>query len=292
MKITELIESYYLEISSSLKPLSVAKIKNVVKVHILPFFSSSDIPLSVNDINSWKAWILEKKLSDTYNRSIFVTLSTIFNFAYRVYDIPNVMHRCKNFKRTSAPFKANIYTLEQFSVFCSNITNLEHLVFFNILYFCGLRRGETLALTWDDVYDDHIIVNKTLSKGVLGTPKTLNSYREIFIPKFIYGLLRKLHEKTKRKFLFKLKEATIDRLNRKYAQLANLHRIRIHDFRHSHITYLMYSDISLMAICQRSGHKDRTMVLNRYSHLISSEQRKVIEQIQKDYEKNIKKNNP
>ena len=292
MTINELIESYYLEIESTLKPLSVAKMKNIVNLHILPFFNARTLPFSVDQVNSWKLWILEKGFSDTYNRAIFVCLSTILNFGFRAFDIPNIMHRCKNFKKMRKSFQAKIYTLDEFLKFSSVISNIEHKAFFSLLFYCGLRRGEALALTWDDVFTNRIVVNKTLTKGILGTPKTESSYRDVFIPEFIYELLEKLHQKSSRKFLFKLKETTIDRLNRKYSTLANLNRIRIHDFRHSHITYLMYQNFTLMAICQRSGHKDKEMVLNRYSHLLSSEQVKISNKIEQDFESFIKKNNP
>ena len=83
--------------------------------------------------------------------------------------------------------------------------------------------------------------------------------------------------------IFNFKETTIDRHNRKYALLANLPRIRIHDFRHSNITYLTYKNFTPMEICERTGHKDKTIIVNKYSHLINTYQKQIVDCIDKDF---------
>ena len=54
------------------------------------------------------------------------------------------------------------------------------------LYYMGLRRGELLAIKWDDVdlSNKTITINKTFSTktNTITTPKTKNSYRTITMP--------------------------------------------------------------------------------------------------------------
>lgn len=285
MTFLELYNSYLLECKANLKVSSVNKIKNIVELHILPYLKNEILPLTVDKINSWKILIKNKNLSDTYIRSIYTYLSCIFNFGYRVYNIENTLHRTKNFKRTKPEFVPKIYTLEQFKKYLSVITNLEERIFFSILFFCGLRKGELLALKWTDFLDNYLVINKTFSKGKEGSPKTISSNRIIYLPTKIIEDLTLLKNKVKkvRTRIFNFKETTIDRHNRKYALLAGLPRIRIHDFRHSNITYLTYKKFTPMEICERTGHKDKTIIVNKYSHLINTYQKQIVDCIDKDF---------
>ena len=56
---------------------------------------------------------------------------------------------------------------------------LKNLVAF--LFFTGMRQGEVIALTWDDIDMDHMVINvdKRIKKGVKDTPKTISSIRKV-----------------------------------------------------------------------------------------------------------------
>ena len=45
----------------------------------------------------------------------------------------------------------DFYTPEEFNKFISFVDHTVYNAFFTILYFCGLRKGEALALLWGDV---------------------------------------------------------------------------------------------------------------------------------------------
>ena len=64
----------------------------------------------------------------------------------------------------------------------------KKFVFFRLLAFSGMRRGECLALTWEDINfkENTIVINKTISQGinhyqVINPPKTKKSMRKIII---------------------------------------------------------------------------------------------------------------
>jgi len=48
----------------------------------------------------------------------------------------------------------------------------------------GMRRGELIALTWDDInwVEHKISVNKSFYKGRITTPKTATSIRKVDMP--------------------------------------------------------------------------------------------------------------
>lgn len=74
--------------------------------------------------------------------------------------------------------------------------NYPNYYAFEVLYWCGLREGEMLALTLDDIDLDQggISVTKTYQRAgrrdVVSTPKTPSSVRKISMPAFLCDELR------------------------------------------------------------------------------------------------------
>lgn len=89
---------------------------------------------------------------------------------------------------TGKPYYVNSYTEHR-----DMPTQLK--VFYHIALFCGLRKGEILALHWNDIeLDKHVLhVSKTAAKSKDGLickePKTKNSVRTVPIPKQVVPLL-------------------------------------------------------------------------------------------------------
>ena len=63
--------------------------------------------------------------------------------------------------------------------------------------------------------------------------------------------------------------------------MANVKQIRIHDFRHSHVSLLIKMGIDPLYIKERLGHKDVTTTLNIYAHLLPSRQREIVNLLEK-----------
>ena len=56
---------------------------------------------------------------------------------------------------------------------------------------------------------------------------------------------------------------------------AGLKRIRIHDLRHSHASYLIEQCVDATIIKERLGHNDIKITLNTYGHLYPNRQREL-----------------
>ncbi len=75
---------------------------------------------------------------------------------------------------------------------------LQFKVLFNLAIFGGFRRGELLALTWDDIDFDNSIISITKSasyipgKTEIKAPKTDSSIRKVSMPQSVMKLLREL----------------------------------------------------------------------------------------------------
>lgn len=73
-----------------------------------------------------------------------------------------------------------------------------------------------------------------------------------------------------------LRDSSINNRNEHYAKVANLPKIRIHDFRHSHASLLANEGINIQEIARRLGHAKIEMTWNTYSHLYPREEERAL----------------
>lgn len=73
-----------------------------------------------------------------------------------------------------------------------------------------------------------------------------------------------------------LSPTTIARKKDNYCKEAGVKKIRIHDFRHSHVSLLISKGVPITAISKRLGHSNIEMTFNTYAHLIPEDEIKTI----------------
>lgn len=57
--------------------------------------------------------------------------------------------------------------------------------------------------------------------------------------------------------------------------MAGVHRIRPHGLRHSHVALLIALGVNVLSIANRLGHRDVSLTLNVYGHLMHDARREV-----------------
>jgi integrase len=67
--------------------------------------------------------------------------------------------------------------------------------------------------------------------------------------------------------LFTIAQVTIRTHLNNIADKAGLKRIRLHDLRHSHASYLIHLGVPITTISRRLGHKNSSITLQVYSHM-------------------------
>lgn len=277
MKINEIYKEYMIECETNCKKSTIDRYRYVFDLYILPYFGNKEIKkISVKDINLWKIEINKRKLYSSTKKKIYFNFSSLLNYGFRVYDIPNILHRCKGFKNLDPTIEYNIYSFSDFKKFDKVINNLEYKLFFNILFYLGLRRGEALALTYSDFKSNTLEINKSKRKNVISSPKTRYSFRIIEVPLIIINLLNQL--KIQKKIIpkknepvFTFSESSLARYNIIYAKKANLKIIKIHEFRHSNISFLCSLGFTPQAIAKRVGHKNTKEIIETYLHSYQDE---------------------
>lgn len=301
-------DEYFKSAEKTLKASSIVSQRNKAKNHLNTYFDNLFIDkITVSTIADWKNTIDKKNLSLSYKRYIYTLLNTIMNYAAKYYDINNNAVKIEgNFKNQKTIEKNHVdfWTLEEFEKFNKVIDHLEYKTFFNFLYWTGCRRGEAIALTWEDFTKGlkTVKITKSCTHKVTGvpymitSPKNTSSIRNISIPNSLIFLLQELYNEdskidgfNNKFFVFgktkPLHDTSIARYKNKYCEMANVKKIRIHDLRHSHASYLinnMPNDKNIMlAISSRLGHSNLTTTLQVYAHMMPDQEDKILEMLNK-----------
>ena len=163
---------------------------------------------------------------------------------------------------------------------------------FEMLYWCGIREGELLALTPSDFDFEAGTVSISKSyqrlkgKDVITTPKTKKSNRVIKMPKFLCGemedYLKMFYSAGADERIFPVSKHYLHHEMDRGAKAAGVKRIRIHDLRHSHISLLIDMSFTALAIADRVGHESIDITY-RYAHLFPTRQTEMADKL--DFER-------
>lgn len=75
-------------------------------------------------------------------------------------------------------------------------------------------------------------------------------------------------------------KTTLDRNFNKYIEILDVKKIRVHDFRHSHVALLIHLKQDILSISKRLGHSDASITLNVYGHLYNDKDRGLAEKVE------------
>lgn len=303
-KFSELYKLWLVNYELTVKPNTLHNTKAFFKNHILPDLGN----FYIEKLSVFRCQQIVNKWADSLPKTFII----LYNFSKKIFDyaISNELIQRNPMKRVILPkieqqkkSFTNFYSKEELNEFleaCKQKKNPRVYLFFRILAYTGMRKGEALALKWSDVnfVECTININKTLSIGdhnsvIIGTPKTKASYRTIQIDKqTIYYLKEWRKEQRKRLFKLGFNALSDDQLlfnnkdnglvrpwlvqswNRTIAKDAGLKYITVHGFRHTHASLLFEAGTPMEDVKDRLGHSSITTTLNVYTHVTSSQRKK------------------
>ena len=168
----------------------------------------------------------------------------------------------------------------------------------------GMRRGELLALHWDDIdlNEGSVYVRRTIGRiGKFGLvesePKTQRSRRKITLPTFVLDTLKRHLEhqqemRAKAGALWRETGIVFCNIYGGYLESSNLHNdfkrllekvglpnIRFHDLRHSAATILLGIGVHPKIVQELLGHRNISMTMDIYSHVLPSMQQETMEKL-------------
>lgn len=288
--------------SNEVKPQTLPKTKILCR-HIVEAIGKIKIDkLTIEIYERFKDGLKQKGFSVPYLNKIHRTMIAILKTSRKRHGVYNdVPEICGGFKcDTSAKKEMRFYTLEQFNQYIQVVDDIQWKAFFTALFYCGLRCGEANALTWRKIeFDKNILkIDQTVETKMKGpdggylitSPKTKTSIRTIAMPRKAREALLELKDHYRRFdsfcddwFVFggirPLPQSTIGKKNEDFAKAAGLEKIRIHDFRHSCASLLIFSGAKITVVARYLGHSDVAMTLNTYSHLYPSDMEEAIKNI-------------
>ena len=270
--------------------------ESIIQKKILPYFGKRKLSeITAKDVMDWQNVIRGltdakgKPYSPTYLKTVHNQLSALFNHAVRYYGLQvNPAAKAGNMgveERREMLF----WTKEEYLKFADAMMDKPLSYYaFEMLYWCGIREGELLALTPGDFDFEKQTVSISKSyqriKGqdVITDPKTAKSNRVIQMPAFLCeemeDYIKSLYAVEPTDRIFAVTKSYLHRKMDRGAKEAGVKRIRIHDLRHSHISLLIDMGFTALAIADRVGHESIDITY-RYAHLFPTRQAEMADKL-------------
>ena len=203
-------------------------------------------------------------------------------------------------------FKGNVYTAEEILNLLELAKNTTLEIPVALAAVCGLRRGECLALTVDDIdfANKTITINKQFldldKQAVLGEPKSEESNRVISAPPEVFAIIERHIQRNEENKAMLEGEYEDNRLlvcsndgkpirpiyfTKNFARFIernNLRRIRFHDLRHSCASLMLKSGIAMKTASQILGHSAIGITADLYTHVLEDTKKEAAIQVGKE----------
>ena len=284
MSFESFVALYEKDVKPKLKLNTWLSKEHIIRTKILPYFKKRKLSeITARDVIDWQNEIRQhtkssgESYSSDYLKNVHTQLSCIFNHAIKYYGLQiNPAAKAGNMG-SEQPKEMLFWTKEEYLKFIDAMMDKPMLYYaFEILYWCGIREGELLALTPADFDFEKktLRINKSYQrlqgKDVITTPKTKKSNRVIQMPDFLcdemQDYFKQLYGLESDSRIFPLTKHTLKRGMEFGCKASGVKVIRIHDLRHSHVSLLINMGYSAVAIGNRVGHES-VEITYRYAHL-------------------------
>ena len=296
MTFASFVEIYSEDMKSRLKENTWHTKEHILRTKILPYFGKRKInEIQAKDVIAWQNEMLNSKdkngnpYSPVYLKTLHNQLSAVFNHAVRHYNLKvNPAAQAGNMGKPKGR-EMLFWTKAEYLKFAEAMMDKPLSYYaFEMLYWCGVREGELLALTPGDFDFEKqtVTISKSYQrikgKDVITDPKTPKSNRVIQMPAFLCEEMRdyikSLYGVKPTDRIFTVTKSYLHREMDRGAKEAGVKRIRIHDLRHSHISLLIDMGFTALAIADRVGHESIDITY-RYAHLFPTRQAEMADKL-------------
>ena len=284
----------------SVKPKTYAAYEAHVRNHIVPELGSYTLSVLRNDmIQRFVNNLAEKKLKSLTIERIVGTLK-----AALLQAVDNGLIIKSPAARIKMPLQQErtprVLTVHEQEIFIEAAQKYRNGEIFVLILGTGLRIGEALALTWDDIDFDNCILSvnrtqieycehingETIYHRTYNSPRTKNSKRKIpLIPALIKMLLNLKTQREEEKKKFKdayqdnglifcnyygvsLNYTAISKKMNSICKATGLEGVHPHTLRHTFATRGLENGIELKIMQELLGHSSIKMTADLYTHVL------------------------
>jgi integrase len=264
--------------------------KNIINTKLIPYFRNKKLcEIKPSDVVQWQNEQLRHMQSDgrrryspSYLKTVHNQLSAMFNHAVRYYNLQSNPARIAGNMGSEKGIEMTFWTKDEYLHFAETMMEYPRAYYcFEMLYWCGIREGELLALTRSDFdfKSKSVSITKTFHRSkrqdIITDPKTPKSRRTVVMPDFLCEEMKEYfhmcYDSDTTDRVFPVTKSFLYHKLRGGAERAGLKPIRVHDLRHSHVSLLIHMGFSAVAIANRMGHENIDITF-RYAHLFPSVQ--------------------
>lgn len=165
------VEIYFADMENRLRESTIINKRYVFDLKVTPYFKHKKMcEIQTSDIRAWQNELIKKGYAPTYLKSINNQLAALFNYAVRYYDLrDNPCRKAGSIGKSKAD-EMDFWTKQEFKEFLPSMDSKpEARMAFLLLYWTGMRIGELLALTYEDIDLEKrcITINKSYQRFYL-----------------------------------------------------------------------------------------------------------------------------
>lgn len=293
----EIQNMWFEEYKTTVRESTLSRVSFLFTKNIFPYFgkrkiSSFTVAYCQKIVNQWKDEYSTYKALKTYTTAVFeyaVRINVINTNPMKDVYISKGKYRKKD-------DRIKFYETDELKQFLEAAKQDKFPLsypLFRLLAFTGMRKGEALALTWEDIDFNNkmLTINKTIARNtkneiVINHPKTEASIREISLDDTTIDILKKWRQ-DQRKYLLSFGHNSLrpsqiifasknnnyldplrpNNIQKRLCKENGLKDITIHGFRHTHCSLLFEAGLSIQDVKTRLGHSDIQTTMNIYAHV-------------------------
>ena len=273
--------------------------ESIIRSKIIPYLGQRKVSeITAKDVIDWQNAMRKlknksgKPIAPTYLKTIHGQLSAIFNHAMKFYDLAANPAQKAGTMGAEESKEMEFWTKEEYLKFSEAMMDKPISYYaFELLYWCGVREGELLALSPSDFNFEKrtLRINKSYQRlegeDVISTPKTKNSNRIVKMPQFLCDEMQdffiQYYSLQPDDRIFPVTKYYLSNEMDRGCKESGVKRIRVHDLRHSHVSLLINMGFTALAIGKRVGHSAEKITY-RYAHLFPSVQTEMVDRLDQE----------
>ncbi len=287
----------------SIKLQTADNYRDNINRYIRPYFADVKNVSAITParINKWLAGLVYskvykgKKLRSGTLRNIKARMNQIMEYAQQNYGLDsNPVEKAQDIKSDGRKNKrAEMWTLEQYQIFRETLPHYPMKVFFDLLFFAGLRISEAAVLTPKDIQPYKLIIKATYIRKSRSTtsdrkdtPKSQASVREVQIPHFLYfeltDYISRLYKLKPNENLFPFTPQNARDVMKYRVEKYDLPYASPHTLRHSYASLLLKVTKDAAVVSHQIGHANPRVTLATYSHMVPGEDRVAVDKLEEE----------